>query len=87
MEHRVNCLVCGAELKYRDDPIGTRCHFCRDEFETNVMCLNEHYVCDMCHSSPASGVISRFCIDSESKDPVELAISLMKRPEVAMHGP
>ncbi|MFC1916547.1 DUF5714 domain-containing protein [Chloroflexota bacterium] len=87
MQHKVNCLVCGAQLKYEGNYTKTRCHFCQEEFESNVMCINGHFVCDKCHSSLAGEVISQFCIDSESKDPIELAVSLMKKPEVAMHGP
>lgn len=87
MHYKANCLVCGAELKYEDKYTETRCHFCQEEFRSNVLCLNGHFVCDKCHSSLANEVISQFCIDSESKDPIELAVSLMKRPEVAMHGP
>jgi len=87
MHYKVNCLVCGAELKYEDKYSKTRCYFCEEEFESNVRCINGHFVCDKCHSSPANAVISHFCINSKSKDPIELAVSLMKNPQVKMHGP
>ena len=88
MKHyKVNCLVCGAELKYEDKPTKLRCYFCEEEYESNARCINGHFVCDKCHSLSANEVISRFCINSESIDPVELVVSLMKNPKVAMHGP
>ncbi len=87
MRHKVNCLVCGAELKYEDKPDKFRCYFCQEEYESNVKCLNGHFICDKCHSLSANEVISRLCIDSKATDPVELAVSLMKSPKVAMHGP
>ena len=87
MTHQINCLVCGAGLKYEDNYTKTRCHFCQEEFESNVMCINGHFICDKCHSSPANEVISQVCIDSESKDPIEIALGIMRHPKVAMHGP
>jgi hypothetical protein len=87
MSYKVDCLVCGAELKYEAQPGKMRCYFCQEEYESNARCLNGHFVCDKCHSLPASEVISHFCISSDSKDPLEMAVSLMKSPKVAMHGP
>jgi len=87
MCHKVNCLVCGAELEYEEKYSKLRCFFCREEYESNVKCIEGHFVCDECHSLPANEVISHFCINSKSKDPIELAVSLMKNPKVAMHGP
>ncbi len=87
MHYKANCLVCGAELKYEDNYTKTRCHFCQEEYESNVMCINGHFVCDQCHSLPANEVISHLCINTKAKDPIELAVSLMKSPKVAMHGP
>jgi hypothetical protein len=87
MHYKANCLVCGAELKYEDNYTKTRCHFCQEEFESNVMCINGHFVCDRCHSLPANEAIGHLCINSKATDPIELAVSLMKSPKVAMHGP
>ncbi len=87
MYHKASCLVCGAELKYEDNYTKTRCHFCQEEFESDVTCINGHSVCGKCRRPLADEVISQVCIDSESKDPIELAVSLMKKPEVPMHGP
>jgi len=87
MNRKVNCLVCGTELEYEDKYTRLRCYFCGEEYESSVKCINGHFVCDKCHSLPANEVISYFCINSKSKDPIELAISLMKNPKVAMHGP
>lgn len=87
MNHKVNCLACGAELEYEDKYSRLRCCFCGEEYESTVKCKNGHFVCDRCHSLSANEIISHLCINSKSKDPVETAISLMKNPKVAMHGP
>ena len=87
MFHKVNCLICGAELKYEHKPARMQCYLCQEEYESDVKCLSGHFICDKCHRLPANELISRFCIDSQLQDPVELAISLMKHQKVAMHGP
>ena len=87
MYHKVDCLICGADLKYEDKPTNLRCYFCKEEYESNIKCINGHFACDKCHSLPANEVISHLCINSEAADPIELAVSLMKSPKVAMHGP
>jgi hypothetical protein len=87
MPYKVNCLICGAELKYETQPSKMRCYLCQDEYESNAECLNGHFVCDKCHSLQASEIISHFCINSESQDPLEMAVRLMKSPKINMHGP
>ena len=87
MRHKVNCLACGAELKYEDKHSKLRCYYCNGEYESNVRCINGHFICNKCHSLYANEIISHFCINSELKDPIEQAVNLMKKPQVAMHGP
>ena len=87
MSYKTDCLICGEELKYLDEYVKMTCSFCGKEFESNVSCIKDHYVCDGCHSLPANEIIKKICIDSTLTDPVELAVSIMKSPKVAMHGP
>ncbi|MDD5288420.1 MAG: DUF5714 domain-containing protein [Dehalococcoidales bacterium] len=87
MPHKVNCLICGTELKYENDYRPMECALCGQTFESNVACEKGHFVCDACHSLPGGDFIVRFCIASNSKNPIEQAIILMKDPRLAMHGP
>jgi hypothetical protein len=87
MLHKVNCLVCGAELKYENNYKRMKCAICGQEYDSNVSCEQGHFVCDTCHGLPASDFIARFCIASNSKNPIEQAITLMRDPRVKMHGP
>jgi hypothetical protein len=87
MSHKINCLVCGAELKYENDYRRMKCTLCGQEYDANVACVNGHFVCDACHSLPANDFIAWFCIASNSKNPIEQAITLMKDSRVKMHGP
>ena len=85
--HRVNCLICGAELRYETVYKPMVCTLCGQKFESNVQCAKGHYVCDACHSLPAGEFIARSCIASELRDPVVQALLLMRDRRIAMHGP
>lgn len=87
MTHKVNCLVCGAELDYKSTYTPMKCSLCGQTFDSNVACGKGHFVCDACHSLPATDFIARFCITSNSINPVEQAITLMKDSRIRMHGP
>jgi hypothetical protein len=87
LRYKNNCLICGAELKYTSAYRPVTCALCKQKFDTNVQCLQGHYVCDACHSLPASDFIARFCITSELTDPVKQAIMVMRNELIAMHGP
>ena len=87
MPHKVNCLVCGAELKYENGYRPMKCALCGQEYDANVACEQGHFICDACHSLPANDFIARFCIASKSKNPIEQANILMRDSRVKMHGP
>ncbi len=87
MTHKVNCLICGAELKYKNEYSKMKCALCGQEHNANVDCLNGPCGSDACHSLPAVDFIARFCIASNSENPLEQAIILMKDSRVKMHGP
>jgi hypothetical protein len=80
-------MVCGKELVYGTDISRVRCEFCKEDFETNVTCKDGHYVCDGCHRLDAMDLIEKYTIESRSKDPIEMALVLMRNPSVKMHGP
>ena len=55
--------------------------------ESQAACKNGHYICDVCHASPAIEIIRRTCLQATSLNPVQLATAIMKHPSVKMHGP
>jgi hypothetical protein len=87
MVHKTGCLVCGNDLKYLDNNRSMNCFYCGISVESNTSCTNGHYVCDTCHSSSANDLIERYCISSDSINPMASAITLMKNPAIKMHGP
>lgn len=87
VEHKSGCAFCGKELRYLGKPEEMKCVFCNGLFESQAKCEDNHFVCDACHSLSANDLIERFAIGSASKDPLGMAITLMKSPSVKMHGP
>ena len=63
------------------------CELCHGHFESEATCEQGHFICNSCHSSSANDLIEKVSIKTISTQPVELAISLMKAPSIAMHGP
>ena len=86
-DHRTGCLICGEELVYERETDQLECFYCKQVYDSNAKCKNGHYVCDRCHSLPAMDLIENYCVSSKSVGPLELALTLMRNPNVKMHGP
>ena len=86
-DHKTGCLVCGEELIYGNEPAKHECFYCKQASDSNMRCRNGHYVCDKCHSLPAMDLIENYCNSTKSENPLELALTLMRNPNVKMHGP
>jgi hypothetical protein len=87
VEHKSGCLFCGKELLYLKEAEDIACIFCKGVFSTQAKCIDNHFVCDACHALSANDLIERFTIDSSSKDPLDITLTLMKSPSLKMHGP
>jgi hypothetical protein len=86
-DQKSNCLICGEDLKYETSNSKQKCFYCGNTFQSNAECSNGHFVCDYCHASSANQIIMKFCSQSTSTNPVELANDIMKHPSFSMHGP
>jgi hypothetical protein len=82
-----NCLICAQPLVYFNEYRQLPCELCGRTYDSRVSCKNGHFVCDSCYESSANDLIEKVCIESDSTQPVELAITLMRNPVVKMHGP
>jgi hypothetical protein len=87
MNKKTGCLICGKDLIYYDNEKSFKCFYCGKTVESNVTCINNHFVCDSCHSLSGNELIFKTCINSKVKDPLNLAFKLMKSPKIMMHGP
>jgi hypothetical protein len=86
MAHRSGCLLCGAALSYEREQSRT-CALCGAAAEASAVCGAGHYVCDRCHALGPVELIHETCRGATERDPVALAVRLMRSPRVAMHGP
>lgn len=64
-----------------------RCSGCGDTYLSAARCAAGHFVCDACHSGGAKDVIESSCRETAIRDPIEIALGLMRHPKLAMHGP
>jgi hypothetical protein len=85
--HRTGCLACGAPLEYLPAAERMTCTGCGASFESAARCTAGHFVCDACHAGSPKDVIERFCLATESTNPLEISRALMRHPRLAMHGP
>lgn len=87
-EFTSGCTVCGEELVYSTrQPVKAKCHYCGKEYETYVVCRNNHYVCDECHGKNVLELVEEICTATDIKDPIELANIIFEIPGLNMHGP
>jgi len=84
---KIKCLVCKSDKLNLDEEIAVKCNLCKQEFEADTTCENNHYVCHTCRQKAAREEIIRYCLASKQADPYSLMLELMKLPDTAMHGP
>lgn len=85
---RSGCLICQGELIYSPKTQSEeKCMVCGLTEETNVKCINGHYICDECHSGEILGVIEQILTESSLIDPIMLAQQIFELPNLYMHGP
>ncbi len=82
-----NCMICGGDLEYLTTTIPVTCTYCGKAESASIHCPSGHYVCNECHASDSIKVITQFCLSSDSKNPMEMAKTIMKHPIMPMHGP
>jgi SAM-dependent methyltransferase len=83
----VDCMVCGAELRYLQTHNRMQCHYCGETAAANAVCANGHFVCDVCHSQDALAVIERICLRSPERDMTALLKRARRHRAIPVHGP
>ncbi|MCS3924775.1 DUF5714 domain-containing protein [Methanosalsum natronophilum] len=84
---RSNCMICNSEIKYENESVNAKCHYCGHEEDTRLYCKNGHYVCNECHSKDSIDIIHTYCLNTAQDNPFEIAETIMRHQRVPMHGP
>ncbi|MDD4425840.1 MAG: DUF5714 domain-containing protein [Mariniphaga sp.] len=85
MRETSTCFFCGERLVSGKGLLS--CMYCGQEEVDNDICPDGHYICRNCRGKNIIELIEDFCLGSNSQDPVNLAIQLMKAPHFKMHCP
>lgn len=80
------CLICNAPLEYLEEGILMECELCHKKENSKTRCINGHYVCTECHTKGMDSIIG-FCLQTDSKNPIEIIERMMSMPFCHMHGP
>ncbi len=80
------CPVCGEGLIHHDDPVYGKCSICGKPCETYFTCEDNHLICSSCRYGPFYNAAVRLCLNTTSKDPIEIAENLMDLPEFGIYG-
>lgn len=80
------CLICKAPIEYLESDILMECELCHKRENSKTRCLNEHYVCNDCHTQGLDSIIG-LCMREQSKNPVKIIEKLMLMSFCHMHGP
>lgn len=80
------CIICKAPLEYLDKDISMECFLCHKKENSKTRCINNHYVCNECHTKGIDSII-KLCLSTNSKNPVEIIRQMMAEHFCHMHGP
>ena len=80
------CLICKAPLAYLDRDETMTCALCHKVQSSKTRCVKGHFVCDACHTAGMDKLIS-ICLNTVSRNPIEILEEMMSMPACHMHGP
>lgn len=80
------CIICKAPLEYLEKDIEMECAICHKRENSKTRCINGHFVCNECHIKGIDTIIG-LCLNTESRDPIEIIRMMMAEPFCHMHGP
>jgi uncharacterized protein len=81
------CMICGESLVYTGEATTKSCDICGEILQSNISCVNGHYVCDNCHRGDALDHMEALLVKSTETNPVLLADMVFHLPTMKMHGP
>jgi hypothetical protein len=85
--HFTDCMICAQPLVYTTNAQSMACVVCGAAHKTNAACIAGHFICDECHAKSGIVEITAYALNTDSKNPVEIAQGMMRKPAIHMHGP
>ena len=85
--HQTGCMVCGEELHYLHYDKEVVCHYCGARKRANILCRDNHFICDDCHQQDGLQVIKLICTDTGEDDLITLLDTIRRHPAMPLHGP
>lgn len=80
------CPVCEEEVIQGYVPKQVICDVCGKETTTNYYCPNGHHFCNNCRFDNIFEHIKGICLNSKSRNPLEIAEEIMDRKEMSLIG-
>lgn len=80
------CLICKAPIEYLEEDILMECEICHKVEKSKTRCVEGHYVCSECHMEGMDSIFG-VCLNTNSKNPIEIMEQMMNLPFCHMHGP
>lgn len=80
------CLFCKSPLEYLENEALMECVICHKKENSNTRCVNQHYVCNECHTNGIDTIIG-VCLNEISANPIKIFEKLVSLPLCHMHGP
>lgn len=81
---KLSCVLCGKELEEAQG-LAT-CSYCGKVEKADYVCPEGHYICEECRLAQPLELIKKTCEHTSEKDPVKIALLLMKHPSVKIFG-
>ncbi len=82
-----NCQICNSALIYFENGKELKCFRCGKTEFANIICSNDHYICDACHGKDVFDLIRDYVLYTKSMNPLEIAETLMSyQDKVPMLG-
>ena len=80
------CILCKSRLEYTVKDELMECVICHKKELSKTKCVNGHYVCNDCHTGGMDSIVGT-CLNSTSKNPIEILQEMMNLEFCHMHGP
>ena len=84
--NKEKCIICRSQIVEIEDSKNMICVVCGNIYKSTVQCTDGHYVCDKCCNIGSLDMIEKYCKNSTTEDPLNIAIVLLRHPSINMRS-